>query len=60
MSSDRSPTQSPMVALLPTRSTSLFRPCLVMDFQDRLFNLNVLIEVIRPVVVREQGAKDPR
>jgi hypothetical protein len=28
--------------------------------KDRLFDLNVLIEVMRPVVVREQGAKDPR
>jgi hypothetical protein len=28
--------------------------------KDRLFDLNVLIEVMRPVVVRDQGAKDPR
>ena len=28
--------------------------------KDRLFNLNVLIEVMRPGVVREQGTKDPR
>lgn len=28
--------------------------------KDRLFDLNVLIEVMRPVLVRDQGAKDPR